>query len=359
VEREAFDLIRNKLGHANVFTFGIGSSVNRFLIEGLARAGKGDAFIITKNSEAPAKANKFRTYIQSPVMTDIKISLDGFNAYAYEPNVPDVFADRPILIFGKYKNRPSGEIIITGKSGNENYKTRIDISDFDPDQKNQALKYLWARDKVTRIADYISVGQNEELIKEITNLGLQYNILTEYTSFVAIDSEQRNINGELTTVKQPLPLPQGVNNMAVGVLGRTGYAGSASMKTRGVLAPESIQVEDESMVTHAQVEIIKIKASEGDVKQTIESFFEKQKSFFEYCYMYRIKQLNGTNPEGQLSLKISLSGNGKIKDIKIIANSLNDAKITECLTKKIRNLTISGINKNKTITVDLDLKFSI
>jgi Ca-activated chloride channel homolog len=359
VEREAFDLIRNKLGHANVFTFGIGSSVNRFLIEGLARAGKGDAFVITKNSEAAGKADKFRTYIQSPVMTDIKISLDGFNAYAYEPHIPDVFADRPILIFGKYKNRPSGEIIITGRSGSENYKTRIDISDFDPDQKNQALKYLWARDRVALIADYISVGKNEELIQEITSLGLQYNILTEYTSFVAIDSERRNKNGELTTVKQPLPLPQGVNNMAIGALGRTGYAGSASMKSRGVLAPESIQAEDASIEMLAQVEIIKIKASESDVKQTIESFFEKQKSFFEYCYMHRIKQLNGTNPEGKLSLKITLSANGKIKDIKIISDSLNDTKITECLVKKLRQLSISGINKNKIITVDLDLKFSI
>jgi len=60
-----------------------------------------------------------------------------------------------------------------------------------------------------------------------------------------------------------------------------------------------------------------------------------------------------------LSLKITLSGNGEIKDIKIIADSLNDTKITECLVKKLRQLSISGINKNKTITVDLDLKFSI
>jgi Ca-activated chloride channel family protein len=52
VEKEAFDLIRNNLGKANMFPFGIGSSVNRFLIEGMARAGMGESFVITRPEDA-------------------------------------------------------------------------------------------------------------------------------------------------------------------------------------------------------------------------------------------------------------------------------------------------------------------
>lgn len=49
----------------------------------------------------------------------------------------------------------------------------------------------------------------------ITQLGLRYGLLTPYTSFVAVLEEVRN-RGEARDVDQPLPLPQGVSNLAVG-----------------------------------------------------------------------------------------------------------------------------------------------
>lgn len=94
VEAEAFDLIRNNLGNANMFAFGIGSAVNRHFIEGIARAGMGEPFVITQPYEAPAKAEAFRTLVQSPVLTRIKADFGGFGVYDLEPvSVPDVLAD--------------------------------------------------------------------------------------------------------------------------------------------------------------------------------------------------------------------------------------------------------------------------
>jgi Ca-activated chloride channel family protein len=85
VETEAFDLIRKDLGQANFFTFGIGSSVNRFLIEGMARAGAGEPFVITKPDQAPARAEKFRRYIESPLLTGIRLDFGKFQAYDAAP----------------------------------------------------------------------------------------------------------------------------------------------------------------------------------------------------------------------------------------------------------------------------------
>ncbi|MCU0700612.1 MAG: VIT and VWA domain-containing protein [Myxococcaceae bacterium] len=56
-EREAFTLIRDRLDQANVFAFGIGSSVNRTLIEGLAHAGRGEPFFVLSQAEAHASAS--------------------------------------------------------------------------------------------------------------------------------------------------------------------------------------------------------------------------------------------------------------------------------------------------------------
>ena len=85
-----------------------------------------------------------------------------------------------------------------------------------PSEANAALRTLWARHRVTVLSDTNRLRASDRRIQEVTELGLRYNLLTAYTSFVAIDSEVRNTDGKPATVKQPLPLPQGVSDYAVG-----------------------------------------------------------------------------------------------------------------------------------------------
>jgi Ca-activated chloride channel homolog len=217
IEKEAFDLIRNNLGNANFFTFGIGTSVNRYLIEGMAHAGKGLSFVATSNSEATQMAEKFQSYVCNPVLTNIQISYHGFDVYDVEPlEVPDIFSERPVLVFGKYLGKPEGYIELIGENGGLGINQRLDLTNFKPDDKNAGIRTLWAREKIKILDDYASTGQSNLNQREVTNLGLRYNLLTNFTSFVAIDSEARNKNGEIIKVNQPLPLPEGVSNYAIG-----------------------------------------------------------------------------------------------------------------------------------------------
>jgi Ca-activated chloride channel family protein len=73
-EREVFTFIRESLGRANVFAFGIGSGVNRHLIEGIARAGMGEPFVALSPEEGRECANRFREYVQYPLLTDVRIA---------------------------------------------------------------------------------------------------------------------------------------------------------------------------------------------------------------------------------------------------------------------------------------------
>jgi Ca-activated chloride channel family protein len=73
VEKESFDLIRKNLNKANFFAFGIGTSVNRFLVEGMARAGKGEPFVVTNQKEAAETAERFAAYVKAPLLTDIQV----------------------------------------------------------------------------------------------------------------------------------------------------------------------------------------------------------------------------------------------------------------------------------------------
>lgn len=218
VEKETYDLIRDNLDKANFFAFGIGSSVNRTIIEGIGTVGMGESFVVTDRAQSPEVAEKYRKYIESPVMTDITMESVGFLKYDVIPKkIPDLMAERPILIFGKYMNpHPKGVITVKGTTAREDLKVEVPIQKFMEKDTSQALKYLWARYKLKLIADYHGVDPSDSLKKEITELGLKYNLLTEYTSFVAVDYEVRNNGDSLITVKQPLPLPEGVSDYAVG-----------------------------------------------------------------------------------------------------------------------------------------------
>jgi Ca-activated chloride channel family protein len=217
VEREAFDVIRNSLREANVFAFGIGSSVNRYLIEGMARAGRGEPFIVTEPGEASRAAERFRRYIEKPVLTNIELDFDGFDAYGVEPPaLPDILAERPVVIFGKFRDTAQGTVTVRGITGEGTYEKTLNVADFTPRKDNEALKYLWARHRIRTLSDYERLEKRGERRKEITDLGLRYSLLTSYTSFIAVDEVVRNTTGDSTKVKQPLPLPKGVSNLAVG-----------------------------------------------------------------------------------------------------------------------------------------------
>ncbi len=221
VEREAFTLIRDHLSDANVFAFGIGSSVNRHLIEGMARVGKGEPFVVLNGDEAQRAAARFLRYIESPLLTHVRIETPGFAAYDIEPaRIPDLFAERPLVIVGKYRGEPSGEIVVSGYTGRGRFEQRLRVVAGQPDSANDGLKYLWARERVRLLSDFRVVDQSESGRLALTELGLKYNLLTEFTSFVAIDQRVRRTDGTLETVKQPLPMPQGVSDLAVG--GSTG-----------------------------------------------------------------------------------------------------------------------------------------
>lgn len=218
VEKESFELIRNNLDKANVFAFGIGSSTNRFLIEGLANVGQGLPFIVEQEELACDIAEQFKNYISTPSLSNITVKYEGFDAYEVEPrSIPDLLGERPINILGKWKGKPSGRIVIDGYFAGSKYTQSINIGEYAPDSKNKALSLLWAREKIRLMDDYRKIMYSDEHKNSIIDLSLKYNLLSAYTSFVAVDYEQvREGNKSIRKVKQALPLPEGVSNNAIG-----------------------------------------------------------------------------------------------------------------------------------------------
>ncbi len=187
----------------------------------MARAGMGEPFVMTHPDQASAKAAEFRQLIETPVLTGIQVQYKNFDAYALDPaHIPDVFAERPVIVVGKWRGAPKGEIEVSGAQGGRTYRQTFNVAEFNPSTAHAALRYLWARNRIARLDDDNHLAPDDARTQEVTDLGLKYSLLTAYTSFVAVDSEVRLKEGQATTVKQPLPLPQGVPNTAVGQLGQ-------------------------------------------------------------------------------------------------------------------------------------------
>lgn len=210
-EQGAFELIEKNLGHTNVFAFGIGSSVNRYLIEGVARTGRGEPFVVTQPEEAAAAAQRFRKYIERPVLTNVRVRFQGFDAYDVEPATqPDLFADRPIVVSGKWRGARRGSIELSARGVAGPFARTLQLAEI-PSGSHAALPQLWARERIARLSDFaIEPGANE---REITALGLSHSLLTPYTSFVAVLEQVRNRGGSMVSTDVPVPLPAGMTEL--------------------------------------------------------------------------------------------------------------------------------------------------
>lgn len=223
-EDDIYDLINQNMDTASFFSFGIGCSVNDYLIKGIAQCGMGESFLVTDSEDADASAERFASYIEAPLLTGITVDYEGFDVYDVATATPSIlYARKPLILFGKWRGEPAGTITVSGKAGGEEYKQEISVADAAVDTENESIRYLWARTKLDQLAGYGSVRNDGSVKEEITKLGLDYNMTTPYTSFVAVVEEIRNPDGESEDVKQASPLPLQVSNLAVGG-GYTAYS---------------------------------------------------------------------------------------------------------------------------------------
>ncbi|OGU21982.1 MAG: trypsin [Hydrogenophilales bacterium RIFOXYD1_FULL_62_11] len=215
-ERAAYDLIRQNLNATNLFAFGIGSSVNRHLIESMAHVGEGEPFVITGPGEVDGVGERFRRYVETPVLSHINVQGNGVELYDMEPaEIPVMLAERPIVVFGKYRHAQTGASLeLSGTAAQGDYRANLPLAGEGSRNQAELLPVLWARQRLMRLSD--RQGGDVELNRDaIVDLGLRYSLLTQYTAFVAVDETVVNQGADATDVKQPLPLPQGVSELAL------------------------------------------------------------------------------------------------------------------------------------------------
>lgn len=199
--------------NARVFSFGIGDSINRFLLSKMAEEGRGEVSFVTLQDDGSKAARKFHERIRNPLLTDISIDWNGLPiADVYPKRNPDLFDIKPVVINGRYTKAASGTIKLKGKIGGQNYEREIKVDLPETEAEHDVLATLWARKRIDELSSK-SLGSNEKELKTLSdtikNLGLEFRLLTEFTSFVAVEEVVRTQGGKPVTVEVPVELANG------------------------------------------------------------------------------------------------------------------------------------------------------
>ena len=203
--------------NARVFSYGIGTAVNRFLIESMAKAGRGDSEIVTPNDNAETAAHRLYQRLRSPVLTDVSIDWRGLPVTEVFPkNIPDLFTGKPLVVSGRYTAAATGSIVIHGKRAGDDFTREIPVHFNSSTADSSILPAFWARRKIDDLMSQDWAGLQTgnikpEVQKEITQLGLSYKLMTQFTSFVAVEERVVTTNGKPQRVEVPVEMPEGVS----------------------------------------------------------------------------------------------------------------------------------------------------
>ncbi len=226
--------------NARVFAFGIGSSINRFLLDKMAEYGRGEVEYVGLADDGSAAAKRFHQRVRSPLLTDIRIDWGGLPVSdVYPARIPDLFSAKPVVLSGRYNRAAKGTIRLRGKMAGKDFTRDIAVTLPESEAKHDVLATLWARRRVDDLMGQDWAGTQSgrphpEMREAVTKLGLDFNLMTQFTSFVAVEESVVTEGGKPRRIEVPVEMPHGMSYE--GVFGERREKDMASMSVGAKMA---------------------------------------------------------------------------------------------------------------------------
>jgi len=359
---------------AKVFGMGVGSSVNRMLIDGLGKAGKGAGVYATTREDPAVAVNTFYRFIDRAIIEDVSIDWGGLKVEQVFPtHLPDLFASRPLLLHAKYAGSGTGTITVRGTAQGRKLELPIQVTLPQQEKGHAALATLWARAKIDDLSRDLWRGEARQAMEAITELGLRYRLVTAYTSFVAVDRSKK-VTGQSQTILQPVETPEGVDADMAGAERLTsgkGRLAAAPMTKRTYVAGGRKDAEAQGLGTGARggnavtrgrsVEVTPVAtmepralpeapkaASNTEAKTPAKGDKLRQQALTpeqwavvksnqkatEACYTAAAKSLPGLT--GRVVLRFFITDRGVVLQLVVQENTTGSAELGQCLAKAVR-----------------------
>jgi len=364
-ETEILSELRTTLGeNMRLFSVGVGSSTNRYLIEGLAEEGRGYATYIGLDQDPKTAVKDIYEKINNPYLVNIQIDwgdLDVSDVYPRE--IRDLYDGEPLVVTGRYGEPGRDTITITGSVGGRPWQQTLSVR-LVSRGGTEAADRLWARSKLHHLdrllldAPY-SGKDSGGLVEQIIGTSLDYRILSEYTAFVAVDSYVRTDGSAPEVFGIPLNMPEGVSYSGVfgtscmqasygGSLARTtaapsstGFNGGGGFAAGNMsVACEELDVDDSSYYQPVYRATL----------SGVSDYLGARPSEFREVILEAVDALNET-PEilqpGLIRLEITLNGSGSVTRVEVDEDTVEVNEIIEILTRILMGKTITGASAGR------------
>ncbi|QOV88908.1 VIT domain-containing protein [Humisphaera borealis] len=209
-EGEILGAMHQWIGDARVFSFGVGQSTNRYLLDHMAKMGRGAAAYISLNDNADTAMAAFFDRVRHPAMTDIAVDFGTMNAREIYPRQPgDLLVGRPIILTGKFDGALPAKVLVSGRMNGRTQSVSVPVTAA-TGLTARALPPIWARGKIADLADEATWRPSFDLPQQIKQVALEYSLMSSFTSFVAVDSSRRTEGKVGISTPVPVPVPDGV-----------------------------------------------------------------------------------------------------------------------------------------------------
>jgi Ca-activated chloride channel family protein len=342
-EQAIFELIEREIGDTRLFALGVGSGPNRYLLDGMAHVGRGAVTYAGEQEEIEPVVDRFYERIETPVLTDLEIDWQGLAiAEVYPGKLPDLFTGQPLTVFGRYTGAPSGQIVVRGQARGQRVEIPVNF-DISTADDLTGVSAVWARSKIDALLGYPNRAGRGDSTQAVIEVALQHRIMTEFTSFVAVD-ERRVVDpdGTVRTIVQPLPIPEGTTygglvgdeigeSFGVGGLGLvgTGSGGSGYGSGIGTLGGSGQQVPE----VKAAKPVIHGSLDKDLIRRIVKSHMNDIRG----CYNAALTK--DPTVTGRVAIQFTIGPDGKIKKSIVRENSTGDDSLGTCIAKRVKAWT--------------------
>lgn len=280
-DHEVIELVKKLRGNSRWFPFGTGNSTNRYLLDHMAREGGGEVEYVLLDSDPEDVARRFYERIATPVLTDVRIDFEGLAVRDLAPHrFPDLWAHKPLIVHARYDAAAAGRVVLRGFRRGEPWEQALEVELPVASEANAPIASMWARARVDELLARdlrgLQLGQfNETYEAEVVKIALAHDLLTPFTSFIAVEEKVVNDGGTPRTVTVPVEVPDGVDRGAVfgDVTGTIGPARGramalpgAAMALRALGYVESAPAAKQAVVQEERVAPAEPGGAQGDAR---------------------------------------------------------------------------------------------
>ena len=212
-DREVLATVQQQLKSSHrLYSFGVGSSTNRFLLNRIAEIGRGTCQVVRHDESTEDVAEQFFQHINNPVLTNVQASWEGVGLapIIYPSILPDLFAQQPLVLCGRKSDRCAGKLTISGIDANGRQYQNIFNLSFEA-QGYPAIAQLWGRSHIKDLMQQMFAVETKAGVEAVTTTALTYQLLSQYTAFIAVSDDVRVDPSEyVISMQVPVETPEGV-----------------------------------------------------------------------------------------------------------------------------------------------------